>query len=76
MLSKHTHTHTLTHTHTHTHTHTEREKLIAYQFIRSKFIDCVGNFSHDAAGTSGTQRDIAFSQLAVKGLKGERNVVK
>ena len=48
------------------------KKLIANRFSRSKVIqnaiECVGEFSQ-GAGTSGTQSDIAFSQLAVKGLK-------
>jgi hypothetical protein len=33
----------------------------------SKFIDCVGN--KQGAGMPGTQRDIAFLQLAVIGLR-------
>jgi hypothetical protein len=53
---------------------THQKKLIANQLSWSKLIDCVcggrgrGDFSH-GAGTPGTKRDIAFSQLAVKGLK-------
>jgi hypothetical protein len=44
-----------------------QKKLTANQFSRSKGIGC-GNFSQ-GVGTPGNQRDIAFSQLAVKGLK-------
>jgi hypothetical protein len=46
----------------------KHKNLIANQFRRSKVIDYVwGNFSQ-GAGTPGTQRNIAFSQLAVRGL--------
>jgi hypothetical protein len=44
-------------------------KLIEHRFSRSKVIqNSIGNFSQGAR-TPGTERDIAFSQLAVKGLK-------
>jgi hypothetical protein len=49
----------------------KHKNLIANRFSRSKVIqnaiEYVGEFSQ-GAGTSGTQSDIAFSQLAVKGL--------
>jgi hypothetical protein len=46
---------------------THTKKLIANQFSSSKVINCVGNFSKGAK-MPGIQRDIAFSQLAVKGI--------
>jgi hypothetical protein len=44
------------------------KKLIANQFSRSEVINCVGGAFHKGAGTPGTQRDIACSQLVMKGL--------
>jgi hypothetical protein len=52
-------------------------KLIANQFNRSKVIDCVEDLLTLGSGTPGTQRDITFSQLAVKGLINiVQNIIK